>query len=616
MRLVLSWLKEFVGVAASAEEIAEKIGLRGFEVAAIEHLDGDAVIDFEITANRPDCLSVLGLAREVATAFDAPLTLPSTDAGARVRLATVRVGASDRLTVKIEDEELCPRYAALVANQTGATSPSWMTARLHAAGVRPISPIVDITNYVNIEIGQPMHAFDLAKLAGAEIRVRRAKPAETIRTLDGVDRKLEPEMLVIADRDRAQAVAGVMGGAVSEVSASTNVVVFESAFFKPASVRRTSKRLNLKTEASTRFERGGDIGAQVIAIERAVALMEQVKAGRPSGSIVDGYAKPVVPMTVHLRRERVAHLLGVAVPDRDVERILRALGFDTTPAADGWDVVPPTFRVDLQREVDLIEEVGRQYGFEKLEPTFPPMTEPAPPPDSRVEREQVVRRLMTAAGVSEAVTFGFIEAKAAQLFAADRDLVRVANPLSANFDTLRPSLLAGVVDAVAHNRRHGRRDVRLFEIGTRFSPAGETRGIGVAWTGGTAAAHWSSGGREVDFYDVKGLAEVIAGAFEVPVRFEPARENFLVVGQTASVLVSEGPSRGVRFGIAGRLLPAIADARGLPRQDRVMVVELDLDLLHRARVGKSDAATPLPRHPFVVRDLSIVVSNTLPAEII
>jgi len=616
MRLVLSWLKEFVDVTASAEEIAERVGLRGFEVAAIEHLDGDAVIDFEITANRPDCLSILGLAREVATAFDAPLALPSTDASARVRLATVPVGSSDRLTVTIEDEELCPRYAALVADLTAASSPAWMTARLHAAGVRPISAIVDITNYVNLEIGQPMHAFDYAKLAGPEIRVRRAKPGETIRTLDGVDRTLEPDMLVIADRDRAQAVAGVMGGAASEVSSSTKAVVFESALFKPASVRRTSKRLNLKTEASTRFERGADIGAQVTAIQRAVALMEQIGAGRPSGPIVDCYPRPVVPKQLHLRRERLAHVLGVTVPDADVVRILRALGLEPTQAADGWNVVAPTFRIDLQREADLIEEVGRHYGFDKLEPTFPPMTEPAPPPDPRVEHEQLVRRLMTAAGVSEAVTFGFIEAKAAELFAVESDLVRVANPLSGNFDTLRPSLLPGVVDAVAHNRRHGRRDVRLFEIGTRFTPAGETRGVGVAWTGGAAASHWSGGGREVDFYDVKGLAEMIGGAFDVPVRLEPARESFLVVGQTASVVVADGPSRGTRLGVAGRLLPAIADARGLPRQDRVMIVELDLDALQRARVVKSDAAAPLPRHPFVVRDLSIVVSNTLPAEII
>jgi phenylalanyl-tRNA synthetase beta chain len=617
MRLVLSWLREFVDVKASAEEIAEKMGLRGFEVAAVEPLDGgDAVIDFEVTANRPDCLCVLGLAREVSTTFDLPLTRPAADPKARVRLASVPVGASDRIRIAIDDEALCPRYAGLVADLGAASSPAWMTARLHAAGVRPISPIVDITNYVNLEIGQPMHAFDHAKLAGAEIRVRRARPGETIRTLDGIGRRLEPDMLVIADRDRAQAVAGVMGGAASEVSSATKVVVFESAFFKPASVRRTSKRLNLKTEASTRFERGADIGAQVVAIQRAVALLEQIGAGRVSEPVVDLYPHPQHVKPLHLRRERLRRVLGVEVPESDVVRILRALGLEPGAVGDGWTVVAPTFRVDLQREVDLIEEVGRHYGFDKLEPTFPPMTQEAPPPDPRVEREQSVRRLMTAAGVSEAVTFGFIEAKAAELFAAPRDLVRVANPLSGSFDTLRPSLLPGVVDAVAHNRRHGRRDVSLFEIGTRFSPLSETRAVGVAWTGGTAPAHWSGGGREVDFYDVKGLAELVCGAFDVPVRFEPARESFLVSGQAASAVVADGPSRGVRAGVAGRLLPSIADARGLPRQDRVMVVELDLEALQRARVATGDAVTPLPRYPFVVRDLSIVVSSGLPAEII
>src|SRR5689334_2744376 len=205
MRLVLSWLREFVDVSASADEIAGTIGLRGFEVASVEQLpDGDAVIDFEITANRPDCLCVLGLAREVATAFNRPLTLPSAEPGARIPLASLASGDGG-IRVTIEDPELCPRYAALVADVSLGSSPDWMAARLHAAGVRPISTIVDVTNYVNIEIGQPMHAFDAAALAGNEIRVRRARPGETIRTLDGVDRKLDPDMLVIADRDRAQA---------------------------------------------------------------------------------------------------------------------------------------------------------------------------------------------------------------------------------------------------------------------------------------------------------------------------------------------------------------------------------------------------------------------------
>jgi phenylalanyl-tRNA synthetase beta chain len=624
MRLVLSWLREFVDVPASAEDIAQTIGLRGFEVASIEPLDGDdAVIDFEVTANRPDALSVIGLAREVATAYGRPL------ADTSARFAALPTGSSDRISVRIDEQELCPRFAAAVANVRIGSSPAWLAARLQAAGVRPISNIVDITNYVNLELGQPMHAYDLARLAGASLIARRAKPGETTTTLDGVERTLDPEMLVIADRDRSQGIAGVMGGAASEVSAATTTIVFEAAYFNPASIRRTSKRLGLKTEASSRFERGADINAQVVAIRRAVALMQQIGAGEPVGSIVDVYPKPREARRLHLRRARLAHLLGASVPDADVIRILGGLGLEVTPAADGWDVVAPTFRVDLLREADLIEEVGRHYGFDKLEATFPPVTRPAPPPDPRIPRDQLARRVLTAAGFSEAVTFGFIEAKAVEDFRkqpqspqspqsqdVSADIVSIANPLSGKFDTLRPSLLPGLVDAVAHNRRHGRRDVQLFEIGTRFTTAGETRGVAMAWTGAAGGDHWSGGTREVDFFDVKGAAEHLARALGVPVRVEPVREPFLVSGQAASILVADGPERGARVGVAGQLMPALADSRGLPRQDRVLVAELSLDLLQRARVAASDAARPLPRHPFVVRDLSIVIADSLPAEII
>src|SRR5262245_63328453 len=547
MRLVLSWLREFVDVSAPVEEIAEKVGFRGFEVASIEKLDdGDAVIDFEVTANRPDCLSVLGLAREVATVYDKPLTLPSTEPGAPVALKPLTIGASDCVKVTIDDPDLCPRYAAAVAEVKIGSSPAWLTARLHAAGVRPISTIVDITNYVNLEIGQPMHAFDLAKLAGPEIRVRRAKPGETIRTLDGIDRKLESDMLVIADRDRAQAVAGVMGGAASEVSPSTKVVVYESAYFKPASVRRTSKRLGLKTEASSRFERGADIGAQVVALQRAIALMEQIGAGTAIGPAIDVYPHPRGPKRLHLRRDRLQLLFGASVPDADVVRILTRLGLEVTPTADGWDAIAPTFRVDLLREADLIEEVGRHYGFDRLEATFPPATVAAPPPDPRIARDQLIRRVLTAGGLSEAVTFGFIEAKAAEPFgsAAGGPIVAVANPLSAKFDTLRPSLIPGLVDAVAHNRRHGQRDVRLFEIGNRFSANGETRGVAVAWTGDASTVHWSGGSRDVDFFDVKGVVEQLCDVLHVPVSFETASEPYLAPGQIAAVVVADGPARG------------------------------------------------------------------------
>ena len=612
MRLVVSWLRDFVDVKASPEEIAETLGLRGFEVASVEPLDaGDAVIDFEVTANRPDCLSVLGLAREVATAYDLPLTPSQATTG-----AAVPSGESDRIHVTIEDAELCPRYAAAVADiadvpGAGVNTPPWMSARLQAAGVRPISPIVDVTNYVLLELGQPMHAFDLDKLAGGSIRVRRAAKGESIRTLDGVDRKLEPDMLVIADRDRAQAVAGVMGGAASEVSASTRAIVFESATFKPASVRRTGKRLGLKTEASARFERGADVSAPVVALRRAIALMVSIGAGKAAGAIVDRYPAVVQPKRLHLRRARLTSVLGAGVPDRDVERILRGLGLDVSAAADGWDAVAPTFRVDLLREVDLIEEVGRHYGFDRLEAAFPPLTQPAPAPDARIGRDRTVRRVLTAAGLSEAVTFGFVESKAAAPFeAASADTVAIANPLSAKFDTLRPSLLPGLVDAVAHNRRHGRRDVALFEIGARFTARGETRAVAIAWTG-AANEHWKDGVRDVDFFDVKGVVERLAEAVGVTPGFSPAAPPYLAAGHGAAITAGAAP-----LGVMGQLAPAIADGRGAPRPDAIFVAEIDLDAAWAARSERGDAVQPLPRHPFVVRDLSIVVDDALPAEII
>jgi len=614
MRLVISWLRDFVDVQASPGEIAGTLALRGFEVASVETLPNhethpelpDGVIDFEVTANRPDCLSVMGLAREVATAFDIPYAPTHVTGG-----AFVPDGESDRIRVTIEDAELGPRYAGAVADITSAASPAWMTSRLQAAGVRPISAIVDITNYVLIERGHPMHAFDLAKLAGAEIRVRRAKKGEVITTLDGVERKLDEEMLVIADRDRAQAVAGVMGGAASEVSASTKSIVFESAYFKPASVRKTSKRLGLKTEASSRFERGADINGALAAIERAIAIMEFIGAGKVSGPIVDRYPSPRQSLTLHLRRARLASLLGVTVPDADVTRILDGLGLTVRAAGDGWDVAAPTFRVDLVREIDLIEEVGRHYGFDRLASTFPVLTQPASPPDPRIARDQLVRRVLTAAGLSEAVTFGFIEAKAAALFDADAaQTVAIANPLSAKFDTLRPLLIPGLVDAVAHNRRHGRPNVGLFEIGTRFTPQGETRAVALALTG-AVTEHWTGGARDADFFDAKGLVEALGAALGLPLQFETTTVPYLVAGRTAAVL-----SGGTRLGVIGRVTPSIVDERGAPKQDAVFVAELDLDAAAAAAPAHAGSVRPLPRHPFVVRDLSIVVDAALPAEII
>jgi len=468
VRLVYNWLRDLVPVSVDVETAAREISLRGFEVAGVEH-GGEPVIDFEITANRPDCLSHLGLAREASAIWGLPLHVES------VPVSVVRDPSLSRdgqripeLDVIIEAPDLCPRYCAQVFDVKVGPSPDWLRARLEAAGVRPINNVVDVTNYVMLEIGQPMHAFDLERLALRRIVVRRAISGEKMRTLDGIDRTVDEDMLVIADAERAVAIGGVMGGANSEVSATTKMIALESAYFEPTSVRRTSKRLGLKTEASIRFERGGAIDMPPIGIARAAELFARIGAGAPVTPIIDRYPAPRQPRAIELRSSRVARLLGQEVPAADVPRFLEPLGFDveasTTPGS--WTVTVPTFRVDVTREEDLIEEVGRHYGFDRLPVRFPPLTAAQAPPDQRIARDRLVRQALTSAGFSEAMTFAFIERQAALPFCEPGiEPTALLNPLSEKFAVLRPSLLPGLIDSCAHNRRRGRKDIQLFEAG-------------------------------------------------------------------------------------------------------------------------------------------------------
>ena len=497
-----------------------------------------------------------------------------------------------------------------MADVTIGPSPAWLVSRLQAAGVRPINNVVDVTNYVLLELGQPMHAFDLEKLAGREIRIRRAMKGERIRTLDGVDRALEPEMLVIADADKAQAVAGVMGGGLSEVSTETKIIVLESAFFDPRSVRRTSKRLGLKTEASARFERGADVNAALKGIERAIALLEEIGAGTARGGAIDEYPAPVAPRKIELRRARIGRMLGLEIPDADVERILEGLGFEIRRTNAGWDVAAPTFRVDVSREVDLIEEVARHYGYDRLPSAFPALSAPPGPSDPRIERDRLVRRVLLAAGCSEALTFSFIDAAAAAHFADEQAIVPIGNPLSAQFSVLRPSLLPGLLASVAHNRHRERTDVCLFELGACMTRSGESRRVGVALTGAGGAAHWSAAQRPIDFFDVKGLVEAVAGALQVEATFDGATlPSYLVRGRAATVSVG-----GRALGSLGLLAPGIAASAGLSPTEDVYVAELDLDALTASRIAAPLTVKPLPRYPSIARDISIVVDEILPAE--
>jgi len=627
VKLPYQWLTELVKVPGDPESIAAALAARGFEVASIQH-GHQPVIDFEITANRPDCLSMIGLAREASAAFGVPLQRPER--------AMPPAGQPQPIDVVIEDADLCPRYCAQVfeVRSTGHT-PGWMRERLEACGVRSISAVVDVTNYVMLETGQPTHAFDYAKLAGRVLRIRRAAPGETLKTLDGVARALDPDMLVIADAERAQAVAGVMGGADSEIGPSTKLMVLESAYFKPGSVRRTSKKLGLKTEAAIRFERGADIDAAPAAVERIAALLQQIGAAQPLGPTIDRYPAPRTPLVLTLRASRIARVLGMAVADSEIPVRLQPLGFGVAtgpgpgtgdPGPATWSVTVPTFRVDVQREIDLIEEVARHDGYASLPPAFPTLTAAQPAPDPRSIRDRRLRQVLAACGLSEAMTFAFIEAGAAAPFAAavanaadlaepaDR-LVEVSNPLSEKFAVLRPSLLPGLVDAAAHNRRRQHHDVRLFEAGVRFDARGESRAAAGVWSGAGVPAHWSGGARPADFYDVKGVVEALARAFGIEAACETAEIPYLVPGKSARVifrLEPDGTGDG-HAGVIGQILPAIAEARGFPANEALWAFEISADALGTGGNADDLRAESLPRFPSIVRDLSILVEASLPA---
>jgi phenylalanyl-tRNA synthetase beta chain len=603
VKVPYSWLRELVDVAAPATEVARTMSGRGFAVEGMETLpDGDVVLDFEVTANRPDCMSIRGIAREVATAYQLPLrTVTDIEP-----LGTVEPGAA--LAVSIDRPDLCSRYVGALATVSVAPAPPWMQARLRACGVRPINNVVDVTNYVLLELGQPMHAFDAARLAKRTIRVRPAAAGEAIRTLDGAERTLAAEMLVIADADRPVAVAGVMGGADSEVSSGTTAIVFESAAFAALSVRRTSKAMGLKTEASMRFERGVDPDLPALAMARACTLLTRIGAGRADGTLVDCHPVPSVPRSIPLTRARLSGLLGFTVPDADVQRILTSLGFVSTPTDFGWDIQVPSWRVDVARDVDVIEEVARHHGFDRIPASFPALRTPPPPSDPRVAQARHLRSVMIGAGFFEAMTFGFIAEPAAAAFAGADGLVTLANPLAETFAVLRPSLVPGLLDSVAHNRRREQPDVRLFEVGSRFSrSAGERRTLAFAWTGGADSAHWSAATPAVSFFDAKGLIDRLAQALRLPVTIEPYDVPWLQRGQSAVVRTGQ-----FALGVVGRLRPDLAERHGLQIDDVVFAGEIDLDTAtqHAAPPAR---VSPLPRFPSVARDIALLVDDTLAA---
>ena len=612
MLISYNWLRELTGTKLNPQDVGDRLTNVGLAVDVVEARGDDYVLDVEVASNRPDCLSHVGVARELAVIEKSQVSSLKSQA------PKTQGKAADFSGVEISDPNLCPRYAARVVRGVKiAPSPDWLTKRLEAIGQRPINNVADITNYVLHELGQPLHAFDLAKLAEHRIVVRRAAKGESIKTLDGADRKLDEQMLVIADAKRAVAVAGVMGGEESEISNATTDVLFESAYFNPASVRRTARLLCLHTEASHRFERGADPEGVLRALERCIALICEIAGGVATEDALDVYPKRFSQSAVGLRRERVEAITGLRVSDTEKLRILTALGFELrNDGATRLTFTIPSWRHDIATEEDLVEEVARHTGYDKITTELPPASL-AGEYHGTERRKRALRDALAAQGCNEAISFSFINAAhddqfdLIPAFAVDpsaQGFVTLQNPIIEDWTRMRPTLLPGLLSAVRHNLNQGTREISLFELGRVFRARvqgelpDERESLALAATGGILEAGKAAPARDCDFYDLKGALDAAVEALKLPpLDYEAARVKHLRAGQTAAISV-----KGNRVGSIGRLAESVAAENKFKQP--VFVAEIDLTAL--LGIPEIPALySPLPRFPSIVRDVSLLLDR-------
>ena len=578
-----------------------------------EHLGragSDVVYDLEITPNRPDWNSVIGIAREIAALTGNPLKLPEAS------LPASAGKVDDLVAVRVEDAALCPRYTArIIRGVKIGSSPDWLRSALEKAGLRSINNVVDVTNFVMLETGQPLHAFDyhlIAKAADGKptIVVRRAAAGEKFITLDNQERALTQDMLLIADAQHGIALAGVMGGQNTEIRSDTQDVLIESAYFAPTNIRRTSKALGLRTDSSYRFERGGDIGVCDWASRRAAQLILETAGGELVAGVVDTCPQPAEPKTLSLRVEKVGQLLGIEISQSDIERMLTALGLSVAPAVGTQPTIAirvPTFRVDLKRDVDLIEEIARLYGVDKIPSTPPRGAIGTNAYDAVHDQLAEARRILSGLGLNEAQGQTLIAESAAKLAAAPETVVPLSNPLSSDMNVLRPSLLPGLLDSLQHNLSHKSGDVALFEVGRVFTlvngQSKEERRLAIALTGRRAAAFWSGAERDAKFdvADLKGLLEEFIEQFGLRgVAYAKRAEVTALFVESATVALGGK----MLLGEMGQLQPVLAKKYDL--RDTVFLAELNLDTL-LARRNPARNFKPLPQFPATGRDVAMLV---------
>jgi phenylalanyl-tRNA synthetase beta chain len=610
MKVLYNWLRELVNVTAPAADLRTRLALSGLAIDSIEESAAGPVLDAEVTANRPDCLGHYGVAREVAAIYRLPVKPPE------IKLNESAEKAAGATHIDIEAPDLCGRYTARVLRGVKIQpSPDWLRRRLEAIGQNSINNVVDVTNYVMFELGQPLHAFDLDKLAERRIVVRRARPGEKIRTLDGVERALATDMCVIADASQTVAIAGVMGGADSEIGFSSRNILLESAWFDPISVRRTSKALGLRTEASYRFERGADPEMPETASRRAAQLINELAGGEVLSGVVDVYSRRESPVEITLARRELIRVMGADVPDHDVEGILSTLGFEPRREGDGaqskWHCRRPSWRQDVSRGIDLIEEVARHYGYDKFPPRLPPAKLPARRAP-HAEAEDHLRERLVALGYNEIVEIPLVDEKRDVLFRPEGVApAKISNPLAEDASILRSNGVVSMAGAISWNLNHGQRNLRLFEIGKRYElrdgqPV-ETRILTLGATGLAREKSINEPAREFTLADLKGDLDsvgVLAGGFV----WQPGGPAWLASSRAAEISPASQDING-SLGVAGQLSRHLADK--LKIRQEVFLAEVDLDRL-LAAIESAQARrkfSPIPRFPAVERDFSLVLPD-------
>lgn len=589
-----------------------------FDAPVGERLDrylglNDIILDLDITPNRPDCLSALGIAREIAALTGNRLKYPP------IEFSEDGEEISSQMRVIVEDPDLCPRYTARVVEGVKvAPSPPWLRYRLEAVGIRSINNVVDVTNYVMMEMGQPIHAFDYHRIGGNTIVVRRGRDEEKIVTLDRIERSLEKKFLVIADSQQPVAIAGIMGGQESEVGDNTHTVVIECAYFNPLSIRQTAKKLGIRTEASLRFERGVDPNGVLSAQNRTAQLIKKVVGGKICRGVIDVYSSPIFPIEIELRPSRVKKVLGTTIDNKEMITILERLEIKVESGQGKFMVKVPTFRPDLTREVDLIEEIARYWGYHRIPETIPQY--PVVPPQGSFDLvlENRVKEILTSCGLWEVMPYSFIDERSFDRMRLPsshplRVALKIRNPLDESRSVMRTTLIAGLLETLSLNLRRGTENLKIFELGWVFHPTDgplpqESRCITAIFTG-IQEFSWDHKPREVDFYDLKGVIENLLDQLGIKkYHFQPENHPIFHSGRCSRILVDEPP---VFLGIMGEIHPDVREAYEF--KTRVYLFEIDFETL-RGLVSELKTYSPLPKYPAVKRDIAIVVPKNVSAQ--